>query len=89
MEIRAKARRLQSRIGPLGMNVAMGDVFNQGRLAIYISNISEEGILVQGNNLWVPREGAVGPHLTFACHRHRPRVTFHGHERDGGTDVRT
>jgi len=35
--------------------VAMGDVFNQGKLAIYISNISEEGILVQGNNLWVPR----------------------------------
>lgn len=42
-----------------GMNVAMGDVFNQGKLAIYISNISEEGILVQGNNLWVPRDDQV------------------------------
>ena len=38
-----------------GMNVSFGDVFNQGRLALYISNISEEGVLIQGNNLWVPR----------------------------------
>jgi hypothetical protein len=29
-------------------------VLNQGRFAIYVSNISEEGILLQGNNLWVP-----------------------------------
>jgi hypothetical protein len=48
-----------------GMNVAMGDVFNQGRLAIYISNISEEGILVQGNNLWVPREGSSGDDTVY------------------------
>lgn len=48
-----------------GMNVAMGDVFNQGRLAIYISNISEEGILVQGNNLWVPREGTSGDDTVY------------------------
>ena len=37
-----------------GMNASVGDVLNQGRLAIYVSNISEEGILLQGNNLWVP-----------------------------------
>lgn len=37
-----------------GMNVALGDVLNQGKSAIYISNISEEGVLIQGNNLWVP-----------------------------------
>jgi hypothetical protein len=37
-----------------GMNAAVGDVFNQGRFAVYVSNISEEGILLQGNNLWVP-----------------------------------
>ncbi len=37
-----------------GMNASVGDVFNQGRFAIYVSNISEEGILIQGNNLWVP-----------------------------------
>jgi hypothetical protein len=36
------------------MNASVGDVLNQGRLAIYVSNISEEGILLQGNNLWVP-----------------------------------
>jgi hypothetical protein len=39
-----------------GMNASVGDVFNQGRFAIYVSNISEEGILLQGNNLWVPKE---------------------------------
>jgi hypothetical protein len=31
---------------------------NQGRFAIYVSNISEEGILLQGNNLWVPSGGS-------------------------------
>ncbi len=36
------------------MNAAVGDVLNQGRLAIYETNISEEGVLIQGNNLWVP-----------------------------------
>jgi hypothetical protein len=40
------------------MNVAFGDILNQGRDAIYITNISEEGVLLQGNNLWVPRDGA-------------------------------
>jgi enediyne biosynthesis protein E4 len=38
-----------------GMNAAAGDVFNDGRLSIYNSNISEPGVLVQGNDLWVPR----------------------------------
>jgi enediyne biosynthesis protein E4 len=42
-----------------GMNASVGDVLNQGRFAIYVSNISEEGILLQGNNLWVP-EGVNG-----------------------------
>jgi hypothetical protein len=37
-----------------GMNASVGDVLNQGRFALYVSNISEEGILLQGNNLWVP-----------------------------------
>jgi enediyne biosynthesis protein E4 len=40
-----------------GMNVAYGDILNQGKYAIYVSNISEEGVLIQGNNLWVPKEG--------------------------------
>jgi len=40
-----------------GMNASVGDVLNQGTFAIYVSNISEEGILIQGNNLWVPSGG--------------------------------
>jgi hypothetical protein len=36
-----------------GMSASVGDVLNQGRFAIYVSNISEEGILLQGNNLWI------------------------------------
>ncbi|HEX2163370.1 MAG TPA: CRTAC1 family protein [Thermoanaerobaculia bacterium] len=40
-----------------GMNAAFGDVFNDGRLAIYRTNISEPGVLVQANDLWVPRQG--------------------------------
>ena len=41
-----------------GMNAAVGDVFNDGRLAIYKTNISEPGVLVQGNDLWVPKTAA-------------------------------
>jgi hypothetical protein len=37
-----------------GMNASAGDVLNSGRFGLYVSNISEEGILLQGNNLWVP-----------------------------------
>ena len=25
--------------------------------AVYVTNISEDGVLIQGNNLWVPKEG--------------------------------
>jgi hypothetical protein len=48
-----------------GMNASVGDVLNRGHLAIYVSNISEEGILLQGNNLWVPRAGTSGDELKF------------------------
>lgn len=41
-----------------GMTASVGDVLNQGRYAVYVSNISEEGVLVQGNNLWVPEQGS-------------------------------
>jgi enediyne biosynthesis protein E4 len=37
-----------------GMNVSFGDIYNKGKLGIYVSNITEEGILMQGNNFWVP-----------------------------------
>ena len=40
-----------------GMNASFGDIFNQGKLDIYVSNISEQGVLIQGNNLWVPQDG--------------------------------
>lgn len=48
-----------------GMNVAFGDIFNQNRFSIYVSNISEPGILLQGNNLWVPRENSSGASLQY------------------------
>ena len=37
-----------------GMNVTLGDTYNEGRFGIYISNITEEGVLLQGNNFWIP-----------------------------------
>lgn len=37
-----------------GMNVSFADVHNKGDFGIYISNITEEGVLIQGNNFWVP-----------------------------------
>lgn len=49
-----------------GMNVAMGDIFNQGEQAIYITNISAPGQLVQGNNLWVPVGAAEAGLTRFA-----------------------
>ena len=48
-----------------GMNVAFGDVFNQGKYSVYVSNISEDGALIQGNNLWVPREGTAGSSIKY------------------------
>jgi hypothetical protein len=42
-----------------GMNAAIGDVMNQGSLAIYESNITEEGVLLQGNNLWIPLQAGM------------------------------
>jgi hypothetical protein len=37
-----------------GMNVSFADVSNTGNFGIYISNITEDGILMQGNNFWTP-----------------------------------
>jgi hypothetical protein len=48
-----------------GMNVAFGDILNQGRLSVYVSNISEEGVLIQGNNLWVPKETSGADNLQY------------------------
>lgn len=43
-----------------GMNASFGDIFNDGRLSIYKTNISEPGVLVQANDLWVPKVAADG-----------------------------
>jgi hypothetical protein len=48
-----------------GMNAAVGDVLNDGHYSIYVSNISEEGVLIQGNNLWMPKEGTAGDSLQY------------------------
>jgi hypothetical protein len=34
-----------------GMSVTLGDVYNRGRLDVFVTNISEKGYLFQGNNL--------------------------------------
>lgn len=48
-----------------GMTASVGDVLNQGQFGIYVSNISEEGILVQGNNLWMPQLDAASHHVKY------------------------
>lgn len=37
-----------------GMNMSVGDIFNDGRQALFVTNISAAGHLVQGNDLWMP-----------------------------------
>ena len=39
-----------------GMNMTFGDIENNGKQSLYISNITEVGVLLQGNNLWIPSE---------------------------------
>lgn len=48
-----------------GMNVAFGDVLNDGHYAVYVSNISESGALIQGNNLWVPKSEATTKTVSY------------------------
>jgi hypothetical protein len=48
-----------------GMNAAFGDILNQGQYAVYVSNISEDGVLIQGNNLWVPKTGTSGDAIQY------------------------
>jgi hypothetical protein len=48
-----------------GMNVAFGDILNQGKFSIYVTNISEEGVLIQGNNLWVPKDESEGEAVQY------------------------
>ncbi|MEO6724033.1 MAG: CRTAC1 family protein [Blastocatellia bacterium] len=48
-----------------GMTAAVGDVLNRGQFGIYVTNISEEGVLVQGNNLWMPKTGTSGDNIKY------------------------
>jgi hypothetical protein len=48
-----------------GMDVAFGDIFNQGKYSVYVTNISEDGVLIQGNNLWTPKEGTSGNDIKY------------------------
>jgi len=48
-----------------GMNAAFGDILNQGRYAVYVSNISEDGVLIQGNNLWMPKQDTNGTNIKY------------------------
>lgn len=48
-----------------GMTASIGDILNQGRYSIFVSNISEEGVLVQGNNLWMPKPGTSGDTIRY------------------------
>jgi len=53
-----------------GMCVALGDITNKGSLSIYVTNISEDGWLFQGNNLRINRlaEGGKLPNLAEGGH---------------------
>jgi enediyne biosynthesis protein E4 len=48
-----------------GMTAAVGDILNQGRYGIFVSNIAEEGVLVQGNNLWMQKPGSSSGDVKF------------------------
>ncbi len=37
-----------------GMNASFGDLFDRGEWNMFVSNIAEPGILMHGNDLWVP-----------------------------------
>ncbi len=49
-----------------GMNATFGDLYNSGRLSVYVSNISAPGNLVQGNNIWVPQAGLTGEQTCYS-----------------------
>jgi hypothetical protein len=49
-----------------GMCVALGDVLGQGRPSVYVTNISQEGFLFQGNNLRVSMLDRGGQMLQLA-----------------------
>jgi hypothetical protein len=55
-----------------GMNTSFGDIENRGKFAIYITNITEPGNLMQGNWLWVPRPHKPGEPPIYEDWSRRP-----------------
>jgi hypothetical protein len=49
-----------------GMCAALGDVYNDGRIAVFVTNISRSGYLFQGNNLRVSKLAEGGPMFQIA-----------------------
>src|SRR5688572_3893576 len=49
-----------------GMSAALGDVRNEGRLSVFVGNISQPGFLFQGNNLRISFLDRKGPMMQFA-----------------------
>jgi hypothetical protein len=51
-----------------GMNAGFADVLNRGEWGLFVSNISEPGVLIHGNDLWVPvhDSGAVPAYRNLA-----------------------
>jgi hypothetical protein len=48
------------RIPKSGMNAGFADVLNRGEWDLFVTNIAEPGVLLHGNDLWVPAGGAGG-----------------------------
>jgi hypothetical protein len=48
-----------------GMNASFGDINNSGNPGIYTTNITEKGILIQGNNYWDPKAKDAGENPSF------------------------
>lgn len=46
------------RIPKSGMNASIGDISNDGNIGVYTTNITEKGILIQGNNYWQLKPGS-------------------------------
>ncbi len=61
-----------------GMNASFGDVYNQGRFSVYVSNITEPGVLPQGNNLWVPEDEPNGLNTHYRNDAHGLGVELGG-----------
>jgi hypothetical protein len=49
-----------------GMNASFGDVRNRGEWSLFVTNIAEPGVLIHGNDLWVPQDPAASSYRNLA-----------------------